>query len=156
MQDAIAQLCKIISEKLRDEPEVNQAELLRLVETAIAAKPQLEAALRANPKMLQINRDGAKGFQIQVEGGTANIGDHFHLSDPEKFQAALEGVLRKLQPPRKAGAPFQMPPLPAHFVERPEDEDPLKAKLLREDRVAPGTLVISAIHGLGGVRLVGK
>ncbi|WP_062291611.1 NB-ARC domain-containing protein [Nostoc piscinale] len=42
---------------------------------------------------------------------------------------------------------FQAPPLPTHFVERPEYSDDLKTRLLRGNQ----TLVITAIHGLGSV-----
>jgi len=47
--------------------------------------------------------------------------------------------------------PRQIPPLPAHFVERPEHQDPLKEKLLCSDSRVKGTLVVSAIYGLGGI-----
>ena len=88
--------------------------------------------------MQQTNRENAKGWQTQVEGGTANIADKI-----------VQNFYNNSA--RKAGVPFQMPPLPAHFVERPEYEQPLKAKLLSEDAMTPGTLVVSAIHGLGGI-----
>ncbi len=45
--------------------------------------------------------------------------------------------------------PLQMPPLPDHFVERPEPQNAVKGQLLCEDKV--GTLVVSAIYGLGGI-----
>ena len=44
---------------------------------------------------------------------------------------------------------FQAPLLPAYFVERPEPLEVVKASLLSER--APNTLVVSAIHGLGGI-----
>ena len=46
--------------------------------------------------------------------------------------------------------PRQMPPLPDHFVERPEQQQQVKADLLCEGTKA-GTLVVSAIYGLGGI-----
>ena len=46
--------------------------------------------------------------------------------------------------------PFQAPPLPAYFVPRPEVSESLKAQLLA-DGATPGVLVVSAIHGLGGI-----
>ena len=53
-------------------------------------------------------------------------------------------------PPRlNLGAPFQAPPLPRHYVERPDHFDAVKAILL--DESTPGTLVISAIYGMGGI-----
>ncbi|MFG6105343.1 NB-ARC domain-containing protein [Leptothoe sp. EHU-05/26/07-4] len=47
------------------------------------------------------------------------------------------------------GAPFQSPPLPRHYVERPEALEAVKNLLLNES--TPGTLVISAIYGMGGI-----
>jgi len=46
--------------------------------------------------------------------------------------------------------PFQAPPLPQFFVERPEHLDAVKAPMLPESQT-PGTLVVSAIYGLGGI-----
>ena len=46
--------------------------------------------------------------------------------------------------------PLQMPPLPDHFVERPEQQNAVKAELLNET-TKQGTLVVSAIYGLGGI-----
>ena len=51
----------------------------------------------------------------------------------------------------KPGIPFQVPPLPAHFVDRPEISQDLTQRLLSENPHHQGTLVISAIHGLGGI-----
>jgi len=45
--------------------------------------------------------------------------------------------------------PFQVPPLPVHFVQRPDDISEIKTQFLAED--IPDTLVVSVIHGLGGV-----
>jgi hypothetical protein len=48
--------------------------------------------------------------------------------------------------------PLQAPPLPAHFVPRPEVTQELKMRLLTDVTVTtPGILVVSAIHGLGGL-----
>jgi hypothetical protein len=54
-----------------------------------------------------------------------------------------------LRPP--TGVPFQAPLLPTHFVPRPEVSEDLKVRLLTDEAVAPGVLVVSAIHGLGGI-----
>jgi transcriptional regulator with XRE-family HTH domain len=43
------------------------------------------------------------------------------------------------------------PPLPPHFVPRPEVSQALKEQLLADDPLHPGVLVVSAIHGMGGV-----
>ena len=52
---------------------------------------------------------------------------------------------------QRRGKPFQVPPLPSHFVERPEVSQELKKRLLEKETNHSGTLVISAIHGLGGI-----
>ncbi len=52
---------------------------------------------------------------------------------------------------RQIGVPFQVPPLPPHFVPRPEVTDVLKARLLSDTHSTRGVLVVSAIHGLGGI-----
>ena len=51
----------------------------------------------------------------------------------------------------RGGAPFQAPPLPAHFVPRTEVAASLGARLLASEMVSAGVLVVSAIHGLGGI-----
>lgn len=45
---------------------------------------------------------------------------------------------------------FQVPPLPGHFVERPEITEKIKNSLL-DDNLSKYGLVISAIHGMGGI-----
>ncbi|MCM1983776.1 HEAT repeat domain-containing protein [Lyngbya confervoides] len=99
MADPIAQLCELIAGKLRDEPAASQVALVAHVEGAIAEYPELAAALKADQRMLQVNRDGSSGFQTLVEGGVANIGTHYHLAEPEKFEAVFAAVLQKFQPP---------------------------------------------------------
>lgn len=49
------------------------------------------------------------------------------------------------------GVPFQVPPLPYYFVERPEHQNAVKKILLKDAANHPGTLVVSAIYGLGGI-----
>ncbi|MDZ7955972.1 NB-ARC domain-containing protein, partial [Nostoc sp. DedQUE09] len=48
------------------------------------------------------------------------------------------------------GIPFQAPSLPANFVKRPQVTKEIKARLL-ENTSNAGALLISAIHGLGGI-----
>ncbi|MEM8504941.1 MAG: NB-ARC domain-containing protein [Cyanobacteria bacterium P01_D01_bin.1] len=59
--------------------------------------------------------------------------------------------LDEIAHPSRSLVPLQMPPLPRHFVERSDHQDPVKECLLREDGKGTGTLVVSAIYGLGGV-----
>jgi hypothetical protein len=55
------------------------------------------------------------------------------------------------KPVVRFGIPFQAPPLPAYFVDRPEVSQELKQRLLTSSSSTAGTLVISAIHGLGAI-----
>ena len=98
MTDPIAQLCQLIAEKLRDEPEASLVELVTHVEEKINENSELATALHTYQQMRQDNRDNSKGFQTFVEdGGTIFIeGTHYHLSDPEKFKVILEEILSKL------------------------------------------------------------
>lgn len=80
-------------------------------------------------------------YEIHIPGqakGTV-VGDY----------ATVTNIFEMTHPP--AGIPFQAPPLPAHFVPRPEVSDTLKTRLLADEPTDPGVLVISAIHGLGGI-----
>ena len=46
---------------------------------------------------------------------------------------------------------FQAPPLPAHFVPRPEVTRDLKARLLPTGPTEPGVLALCALQGMGGI-----
>ena len=46
---------------------------------------------------------------------------------------------------------FQAPPLPAHFVPRPEVTRALKARLLPAGPTEPGVLALCALQGMGGI-----
>ena len=66
---------------------------------------------------------------------------------PEPTSSAKDRAARQLRVPR---VPLQMPPLPDHFVERPKYQQAVKELLLCEGTKV-GTLVVSAIYGLGGI-----
>ncbi|MDB9529180.1 NB-ARC domain-containing protein, partial [Oscillatoria sp. CS-180] len=75
---------------------------------------------------------------------------------PQAFKDALGDLNEccrimssRVSKPLKSGAPFLAPPLPRHYVPRPEHLTAVKEKLL--DEAQPGTLVISAIYGMGGI-----
>ncbi|MDZ8138252.1 MAG: NB-ARC domain-containing protein, partial [Nostoc sp. DedQUE04] len=51
----------------------------------------------------------------------------------------------------RIGVPFQAPPLPTSYVDRPEYSQDLKTRLLTKSSSNITTLVITAIHGLGSV-----
>jgi hypothetical protein len=103
---------------------------------------------------------GGRGNVVQVgkynvhigEGQDVRIGDTIYQgSDAAAIRVALRAVLDEAGWQRRFGVPFQAPPLPAHFVPRPEVTDALKACLLADTADRPGVLVVSAIHGLGGI-----
>jgi hypothetical protein len=68
----------------------------------------------------------------------------------DHLRVTAERVIAALAQRRKTGAPFQVPPLPAHFVPRPEAIAYLRDRLLSSSAPS-GTLVVSAVHGLGGI-----
>ncbi|MBD2465716.1 hypothetical protein H6G89_32530 [Oscillatoria sp. FACHB-1407] len=86
--------------------------------------------------MQQTNQDAAKGWQTRVEGGTANIAETI----VQNFVAARPSV----------GKPFQALPLPKDYIDRPDVRQAIKALLVNAAPIA-GTLVVSAIYGLGGI-----
>ncbi|MEL7353893.1 MAG: NB-ARC domain-containing protein, partial [Cyanobacteria bacterium J06560_5] len=65
-------------------------------------------------------------------------------AQPDAKLEPSEGLMARYR------VPLQMPPLPDHFVERPEPQNAVKAQLLC-DNDKGGTLVVSAIYGLGGI-----
>jgi hypothetical protein len=97
--------------------------------TSSALTLHLETALK--PKLQSI-RCYSTGEPIQLTRST---------TPPQPADAA----------PPKWAIPLQMPPLPDHFVARPDHEAALKARLLSADPKIFGTLVVSAIYGLGGI-----
>jgi hypothetical protein len=52
---------------------------------------------------------------------------------------------------RSPGAIQLAPPLPAHYIERPEVVNGIAAELLDEASDRAGVLVVTALHGLGGI-----
>jgi hypothetical protein len=70
------------------------------------------------------------------------------VAPPQPEPQAPSGGQAKTKAP--GYRPFQAPPLPQFFVERPEHLDKVKALMLPESQT-PGTLVVSAIYGLGGI-----
>ncbi|MEL7353191.1 MAG: NB-ARC domain-containing protein, partial [Cyanobacteria bacterium J06560_5] len=88
-----------------------------------------------NPDRLQ------KHFQDQLEKLAAA---GFMAEQSSDGRVVEKGVMHKYR------VPLQMPPLPDHFVERPEPQAAVRAQLLCENDKG-GTLVVSAIYGLGGI-----
>ena len=79
-----------------------------------------------------------------------------YWQNPAKAVQDLIAALKKHYPvnntiAHSAYRPLQAPPLPTHFVERPEYSNDLKMRLLNGSSSESRTLVITAIHGLGSV-----
>ncbi|MEM7333492.1 MAG: NB-ARC domain-containing protein [Chloroflexota bacterium] len=97
-------------------------------------------------KIVQVGK-----YNINIgHGENIQIGDRIYQGpDAESLRQLIHEVLKSYRLPSPA-APFQTPFLPLHFIPRPEESEPIKARLLASDD-PPGVLVISAIHGLGGI-----
>ncbi|WP_414589906.1 NB-ARC domain-containing protein, partial [Scytonema sp. PCC 10023] len=73
--------------------------------------------------------------------------------EKSKQQAAstTAATLKKPSTEYKKSCFCQAPSLPQYFVERPEHQQAVKNALLDQEADRPGTLVVSAIYGLGGI-----
>ncbi|MEH2181249.1 NB-ARC domain-containing protein [Nostoc sp.] len=90
-------------------------------------------------------------IQSQVEQTISGNENVFQDSKGDKNinVGRVEGSLT-INYSRPIGIPFQAPSLPANFVHRPQVTIEIKARLLANTSNA-GALLISAIHGLGGI-----
>lgn len=74
------------------------------------------------------------------------------FTGPIDLAAAVTAAVALWQTSRRAPPSVQLaPPLPAHFVERPEVLRDIAAQLLTDGLNEAGILVVSALHGLGGI-----
>ncbi|WP_460200976.1 NB-ARC domain-containing protein, partial [Scytonema sp. NUACC21] len=92
-----------------------------------------------------------------VEVKNSNPSDNFNLEATahEQGQVNQVGQIRAhtviFGTAQRADKPFQAPALPSNFVERPLPQQAVKAVLLEQEAFHQGTLVVSAIYGLGGI-----
>jgi hypothetical protein len=106
-----------------------------------------------------INTGGGDAREVHNQGRYAegnNIDDHREyqgITFDDRSSGTIGTVIQNFHPenPYKPGIPFQVPPVPGHFVPRPQYADRIREQLLSEDASQPGTLVVSAIQGLGGI-----
>jgi NB-ARC domain len=88
--------------------------------------------------MQQESREKATGIQAEVkDNSTVHVAKEMHIT----YESSRS--------PR--GIPFQALALPKDYVDRPEIRQWVKSKLIDSSPSRPGTLVVSAIYGLGGV-----
>src|SRR5262249_49059557 len=88
----------------------------------------------------------------QFQAGAQEHCDELQHRDADEApsqEAKLEKPVQFM--PSRAITPFQVPPLPSYFVSRPEMSQALKLGLLANEVAVSGVLVVSAIHGMGGI-----
>lgn len=134
-------------------PENSLQPMLDRIATGTHTDADLEALRRALLVGGQGNVVQVGKYNVQIgKGQDIRIGDTvYHGLDADAIQTALRAVLDEIGWQRRFSVPFQAPPLPAHFVPRPDVTDALTARLLSNAPDRPGVLVVSAIHGLGGI-----
>jgi hypothetical protein len=91
-----------------------------------------------------------------AESKNSNNSDEFKLEATAREQSQLNQVGNitaetvNFGNVLSVGKPFQAPPLPNYYVDRPEYSQDLKNRLLTNSSDV-GTLVVTAIHGLGSI-----
>ncbi|MGD1851722.1 MAG: NB-ARC domain-containing protein [Cyanophyceae cyanobacterium] len=86
-----------------------------------------------------------------TEGNIDNCRDQQGVNVNDRADVQIETLNQYFNNPYESEIPFQMPPVPQRFVPRPQYAGSVWEHLLCEDADQPGTLVVSAIHGLGGI-----
>ena len=136
-------------------PHAHIATLAKLVAEAASgfiSPDDVQAHLAAEPAVASLLQALA-GRTIEVGTSTISFGSGNNIGSITIGKVAGRDLIEinlypQQRPPLKV--PFQVPPLPAHFVHRPAVSRDLKARLLADGPTA-GCLVVSAVHGLGGV-----
>lgn len=147
MKIVIEQLCQMAVKLIQSHPQASPEQLAKDLQQVFKDDSELAASFR------QSNYGNAKGFQTLVEGGIANIGDHFHFNQ-ERLQAVLEIFLQKYfpQPPSQLkGNPFQPPqPREGGLFGRKDELEKLHQLLQSGKNVC----VVSGMGGVGQTGLV--
>ncbi|PZV02223.1 MAG: hypothetical protein DCF32_15265 [Leptolyngbya sp.] len=118
----------VLTEALLAGLDPNKSESGEVTNHSLTAR--LEQALKGQIQGFRCH--STSGSILLTSGGTGQIPPHLH-------------------PQKRYDIPLQMPPLPEHFVERPEYQQAVRDCLLSTDPKVFGTLVVSAIYGLGGI-----
>jgi len=147
MKIVIEQLCQMAVKLIQSHPQASPEQLAKDLQQAFKDDSELAASFR------QSNYGNAKGFQTLVTGGTAYIGDNFHV-DKETLQAVLEIFLQKYfpQPPKQLEANPFTPPQPREggLFGREEELEKLHQLLQSGKNVC----VVSGMGGVGKTGLV--
>ncbi|WP_016950698.1 tetratricopeptide repeat protein [Anabaena sp. PCC 7108] len=147
MKEAIEQLCQMAVELIQSHPQASPEQLAKDLQQALKSDSELAASFR------QSNYGNAKGFQTFVTGGTAYIGDNFHV-DKETLQAVLEIFQQQYFPQiptQLKGNPFTPPqPREGGLFGREEELTQLHQLLQSGKNVC----VVSGMGGVGKTGLV--
>jgi hypothetical protein len=73
MDDPIQEICQILAETLRSEPNSEIDRIVSRVQNELTLNSNLAISLQSDSRMVQINQGAAKGYQVLVTGGIANI-----------------------------------------------------------------------------------
>ncbi|MCG9890846.1 MAG: tetratricopeptide repeat protein, partial [Thermosynechococcaceae cyanobacterium MS004] len=148
MDDPIQEICQILAEILRSEPSTEIDRIVSRVKAELTLNSNLAIALQSDSRMVQINQGEAKGYQVLVTGGIANIGDQYHF-DTEALSQALGKLLEEFAKQKLTGTPNNLPRSGVerkNFVGRDKKLIDLHTQLQQNDRLA-----ITAIAGMGGI-----
>ena len=144
MVDLNTQVSQIAVEILRSDPQASTKQLIEKLTAALERNAVLQAALKSDQRLLQINQGSGAAFQTWVEGGIANIGVHLHGVETQKLIEVVREVLRSHLPVGIAqNLPYSGTTV---FVGREAEMADLHDQLGQDERVA-----ISAISGMGGI-----
>lgn len=108
----------------------------------------IQAANPASKPLLSMTEDEQDETLLRIARKLKEIVEKHSVAPPKPEPQAPSGGQAKTKIP--GYRPFQALPLPQFFVDRPEHLDAVKALMLPESQT-PGTLVVSAIYGLGGI-----
>ncbi|MEO1402358.1 MAG: NB-ARC domain-containing protein [Cyanobacteria bacterium J06635_1] len=118
---------------------------------SVMTKALLEGLDCSGPGSSQIYNNLLTEHVTQAMKGTNQVPICRNSGQPILLTYTERPVARPKLDFRNHAIPLQMPPLPDHFVERPEYQQQVKDQLLSDDPKVFGTLVVSAIYGLGGI-----
>jgi len=143
MDQEVEQLLKLLLtelvEKLQDEPQADTKQLVAYLNASLKQNSQMDHAVS---RMIQINKDNAKSYQTLVEGGIANIGEHYHVD-----KDTLKAVLNTLISEQKPNFPQNLPNSGiAQFVGREQVLTEIADQLKQSKAIS-----ISTLTGMGGV-----
>ncbi|MBD2365128.1 tetratricopeptide repeat protein [Anabaena minutissima FACHB-250] len=151
MADLITQICQIAVGVLTDHPQASTKHLTEQLKLTLNRDAVLQAALKSDDRLIQINQGSAIGFQTIVEDGIANIGIHLTGVDRDHLTAIVQEVLQSYQP---VGIPQNLPRSGVvDFCGRQEMQNQIHEHLSDEKSLFK-TLAIVGMGGVGKTEVV--